>query len=134
MNSPATSMARLRTHAIAHCNQPSLPSLLKRRSTVSFTNSCGSGLAIVKLNLLETIAFDRHVGPQSIVGARRPPAFQDGSPSKFCSPLEVVGTSGAEHLDRQMSRISPKCAASFRSCRRGAHDCPGPATWAEAAQ
>ncbi len=26
-----------------------------------------------------------------IVGACRPPALQDGSPSKFCSPIEVIG-------------------------------------------
>jgi hypothetical protein len=26
-----------------------------------------------------------------IVGACRSPAFQDGSPSKFCSPIEVIG-------------------------------------------
>ena len=30
----------------------------------------------------------------SVVGACRPPASQGGSPSKFCSPLEVVGSRG----------------------------------------
>jgi hypothetical protein len=43
----------------------------------------------IKVNLLETLAFDCNVGLLSIVGACRP--HQDGSPSKFCSPLEVVG-------------------------------------------
>src|SRR5258707_7137043 len=47
---------------------------LKRRPTVRFTNSCGLGLANVKVNLLETIAFDCNVGLSSIVGACRPPA------------------------------------------------------------
>ena len=59
-----------------------------------FTNSCGLGSATMNVNLLETIAFDCDVGSSSIVGACRPPAFQDGSPSKLCSPLEVVGPRG----------------------------------------
>src|SRR5438552_19025925 len=33
----------------------------QRRSTVRFTNSCGLGLANVKVNLLETIAFDHQL-------------------------------------------------------------------------
>jgi hypothetical protein len=45
----------------------------------------------LKVNLVEKIKFDCKCW---IVGACRPPASQDGSPSKFCSPLEVVGPRG----------------------------------------
>jgi hypothetical protein len=66
----------------------------QRPSRLGITNSCGLGPATLKVNLLETIAFDCNVGSSAIVGACRPPAFQDGSLSKFCSPLEVVGPRG----------------------------------------
>src|ERR1700758_5410862 len=88
----------------------------------------------MKANLLEMTAFDCDVRSSSTVGACRPPAFYDGSPSKLCSPLEVVGPSGAEHLAAYMSRTSPQWPASFHSRRRGAHDCPIPAEWAEASR
>src|ERR1700716_3849876 len=39
------------------------------------TNSCGSGLANLKVNLLETTAFDCDVGSSSTFGACRPPAL-----------------------------------------------------------
>jgi len=45
----------------------------------------------VKLNLVEKIKFDRKCW---IVGARRPPASQNGLPFKFCSPLEVLDFGG----------------------------------------
>jgi hypothetical protein len=45
----------------------------------------------VKVNLVEKIKFDCKCW---IVGARRPPASQNGLPFKFCSPLEVVGSRG----------------------------------------
>jgi hypothetical protein len=41
-------------------------------------------------------------------------------------------TSGAERLDKLMSRISPKCPASLRCRRRGPLARPGAAEWPEA--
>src|SRR5580704_7641041 len=88
----------------------------------------------VKLNLLETIATDCDVQPSSIAGARRPPASQDGSPSKLCSQLEVVRPRGAEHLDGNMRRISQKSTTSFCWRHRGSLRCACAAERTEAAR
>src|SRR6476660_3099846 len=60
-------------------------------------------------------------------GPADPRPSQDGSPFKFCSPLEVPWISVAEYLDGNMSRISPKCSCRFHWSRRGALGCPGSA-------
>ena len=87
----------------------------------------------IKVNLLETLAFDCNVGLLSIVGACRPPA-----PRRLAVQVLLTArgrwTSGAEHLDGLMSRISPKSLAGFCRCRRCALGGPGAAAWAEAAR
>jgi hypothetical protein len=87
----------------------------------------------IKVNLLETLAFDCNVGLLSIVGACRPPA-----PRRLAVQVLLTArgrwTSGAEHLDGLMSRISPKCSASLRCCRRRALSRPCSGVWAEASR
>jgi hypothetical protein len=104
----------------------------ERRSTIR--PHLRSDFRNVKLNLLETIATDCDVQPSSIVGARRPPASQDGSPSKFCSQLEVVRPRGAEHLDGNMRRISQKNTTSFCWGDRGSLRCACAAERTEASR
>src|ERR1700738_5002202 len=56
---------------------------LKRHWTARITNSCGSGLVKLKVNLLETTASDCDVRSSSTVGACRPPATKDGYPCTY---------------------------------------------------
>ena len=87
----------------------------------------------IKVNLLETLAFDCNVGLLSIVGACRPPA-----PRRLAVQVLLTArgrrTSGAEHVDGNMSRISPQRPYSFYCCRRAAVRRPGAAGPAGAAR
>jgi hypothetical protein len=49
----------------------------------------------------------------AVVRIGRPPAVQNGSPSKLSSLLELSLISGIEHMEKNLSRILPKRLSSF---------------------
>src|SRR5712664_1482251 len=71
----------------------------------------------LNLNLVEKIEFDCQ---GSVVGASRPPAI----PRRFAVQVLLAARgrwiSRAEHVDGNMSCISPRCRRSFYCCHRGA--------------